>query len=144
MSFSISKQHSLWIEVMLWSDFFTVFITLETKRLATSANQMSVSPRLMWKKTHASTNFMSRLRKKLILSASRKVSRFLWKSNLHYSSLENTIGIYPEPTEPIYFNIILPPTPEVFFRVLTNGTFNLYLSSLSLHSLFCTCSTLIC
>jgi hypothetical protein len=101
MSFSISKLHPLWIEVTLWADFFTVFITLETKRLTIPANQMSVPPPLlMWKKTHASTNFMSRLRKKIILSASQKVSRLLWKSNLRYSSLENTIGIYPEPTEP--------------------------------------------
>jgi len=80
--------------------FFTVFITLETKLLATSANQMSVSPLHMWNKTHTSTNFMSRLRKTLILSASQKVSRLLWKANLLYSSLDTTIGIYSEPAEP--------------------------------------------
>jgi len=43
---------------------------------------------------------MSRLRKTLILSASQKVSRLLWKANLYYSSLDTTIGIYPEPAEP--------------------------------------------
>jgi len=92
-SFFVNRSFAL-------SRFFIVFVTLETKRLATSANQMSVCPLLMWKKTHVSTNFMNRHRKTLILSASQKVSRLLWKLNLHYSSLETTIGIYPEPTEP--------------------------------------------
>jgi hypothetical protein len=77
---------------------------------------------------------MSRRLKTLSFSVGQKVSRLLWKPNLHCPSLKPTIGIYPEPAGPISFTQILILFSHLHLCLLSNFFFQfLTVNPLPLH-----------